>query len=249
MGHSMSTTSQGPGWWLASDGKWYPPELWKVTARLRPAQRRLTPATHKRPALRCRATAAWFPYGLRRLRHRRTPYCTLRPGRPKKTNGLAIAALVCGCAGFLLFIPAHPRHHLRLHRPGADQAVQRPQKGDGMAIAGIIVGFGWLALLVLDHRVRAAHSNNGNSGVVNPAILLGQLGLGHLPRSQRSRLTRGGGNVRMQGLLYGVRGDRWTPPDGSNSLMRRAVPDARCGSRSSTARHCSATTGASPRRA
>jgi threonine dehydrogenase-like Zn-dependent dehydrogenase len=23
----------------------------------------------------------------------------------------------------------------------------------------------------------------------------------------------------MQGLLYGVRGDRWTPPDGSNSLM------------------------------
>ena len=24
----MSDTSQGPGWWLASDGKWYPPELW-----------------------------------------------------------------------------------------------------------------------------------------------------------------------------------------------------------------------------
>ena len=24
----------------------------------------------------------------------------------------------------------------------------------------------------------------------------------------------------MQGLLYGVRGDRWTPPEGSNSLMR-----------------------------
>ena len=23
----MSNTSQGPGWWLASDGKWYPPEL------------------------------------------------------------------------------------------------------------------------------------------------------------------------------------------------------------------------------
>lgn len=22
----MSDTSQGPGWWLASDGKWYPPE-------------------------------------------------------------------------------------------------------------------------------------------------------------------------------------------------------------------------------
>jgi hypothetical protein len=24
----MSDTSQGPGWWLASDGRWYPPELW-----------------------------------------------------------------------------------------------------------------------------------------------------------------------------------------------------------------------------
>ncbi len=22
----MSNTSRGPGWWLASDGKWYPPE-------------------------------------------------------------------------------------------------------------------------------------------------------------------------------------------------------------------------------
>jgi hypothetical protein len=22
----MSDTSQGPGWWQASDGKWYPPE-------------------------------------------------------------------------------------------------------------------------------------------------------------------------------------------------------------------------------
>ena len=29
----------------------------------------------------------------------------------------------------------------------------------------------------------------------------------------------------MQGLLYGVRGDRWTPPDESNSLMRGPVPD------------------------
>jgi len=51
---------------------------------------------------------------------------------------------------------------------------------DGMAIAGIIVGFGWVALLVLTIALDASHSNNGSSGVVNPAILLGQLGLGHL---------------------------------------------------------------------
>ena len=24
----MSDTSGGPGWWLASDGRWYPPEAW-----------------------------------------------------------------------------------------------------------------------------------------------------------------------------------------------------------------------------
>ena len=23
----MSDRSEGPGWWIASDGKWYPPEL------------------------------------------------------------------------------------------------------------------------------------------------------------------------------------------------------------------------------
>jgi len=28
----MADTSQGPGWWLASDGKWYPPESHPVQA-------------------------------------------------------------------------------------------------------------------------------------------------------------------------------------------------------------------------
>jgi hypothetical protein len=26
--HGMSDTSQGPRWWLASDAKWYPPDVW-----------------------------------------------------------------------------------------------------------------------------------------------------------------------------------------------------------------------------
>lgn len=28
----MSDTSQGEGWWQASDGKWYPPDLTKLPA-------------------------------------------------------------------------------------------------------------------------------------------------------------------------------------------------------------------------
>jgi hypothetical protein len=48
-----------------------------------------------------------------------------------------------------------------------------------MAIAGIIVGSAWVLLLVLAIALGASHSHNGNSGVVNSVILLGQLGLGH----------------------------------------------------------------------
>jgi uncharacterized RDD family membrane protein YckC len=34
----MSDVSQGPGWWIASDGKWYPPHLHPSVAELAPAQ-------------------------------------------------------------------------------------------------------------------------------------------------------------------------------------------------------------------
>ena len=57
---------------------------------------------------------------------------------------------------------------------------QVAQQTNGLAIAGIIVGFGWVALLVLTIALGATDSNNGNSGVVNPAILWGQLAPGHL---------------------------------------------------------------------
>jgi hypothetical protein len=35
----MSDTSQGPGWWLASDGRWYPPHLYSSPAENPPAPR------------------------------------------------------------------------------------------------------------------------------------------------------------------------------------------------------------------
>jgi len=34
----MSDTSQGPGWWLASDGKWYPPESHPAPPQPPPSQ-------------------------------------------------------------------------------------------------------------------------------------------------------------------------------------------------------------------
>ncbi len=39
----MSDASQGPGWWQASDGKWYPPEQAPGYQRRLPARRRRRP--------------------------------------------------------------------------------------------------------------------------------------------------------------------------------------------------------------
>ena len=46
----MSDTSQGPGWWLASDGKWYPPELWTGPPQTGPTQTATTGSGIPEPA-------------------------------------------------------------------------------------------------------------------------------------------------------------------------------------------------------
>ena len=101
---------------MASDGRWYPPEQWTGPAATGPA----APAS---PSIARRRT---------RHKDRRTPHkdsASGVPGTPyandgsggqpralgapyvqavrPKTNGLAIASLVCSCAGiFLIGIPA-----------------------------------------------------------------------------------------------------------------------------------------------
>jgi hypothetical protein len=88
----------------------------------------------------------------------------------KQTNGLAIASLVCACAGFLFFLPAIlgiifgfvSRSQIR--RSGGTQG------GDGLALAGIIVGFAWIGLFVILVAVGAA--TNNSSGVVDIAPLV-----------------------------------------------------------------------------
>jgi hypothetical protein len=49
----MSDTSQGPGWWEASDNKWYPPELKPEVV--------LPPPPQMNPTLPTAATAAQVP--------------------------------------------------------------------------------------------------------------------------------------------------------------------------------------------
>jgi hypothetical protein len=153
---------------LASDGKWYPPELWTGPPTQRPMQ---APAG---PAYGSTVPPGYAHYGAA------NPYAPYGQVARTKTNGLAIAALICGCAGFLLFIPAILGIIFGFVARGQIKRSNGHQKGDGMALAGIIVGFGWVALLVLTIALDAARSHNGNTGVVNSAILLGQLSLDHL---------------------------------------------------------------------
>jgi Domain of unknown function (DUF4190) len=185
----MSDTSQGPGWWLASDGKWYPPELWTGPPSARPAgapvadqpEQPAFPAQPTYPAQGPPVGAPSYgaapyagapsygaaPYGAATPYGAGTPYAPYGQGAQPKTNGLAIAALVCGCAGFILFIPGVLGIIFGFIARSQIKRSNGRQKGDGLAIAGIIVGFAWIALLVV--LLAVGHSNNDTNNVVNPA--------------------------------------------------------------------------------
>ncbi len=160
----MSDTSQGPGWWLASDGRWYPPELW--TGRPEQAPVPASSVAHADPLPPHGAapgTGAVWAYGS-------SPPALGSSGglTAPRTNGLAVAALVCGIVG-LFFVTAAlgvvfgfvARSQIRKARGG--------QRGNGLALAGIIVGSCWLAYFAVVMIVAAAHTNvNGTIGL--PAV-------------------------------------------------------------------------------
>ena len=116
----MSETSQGHGWWLASDGKWYPPEAWTGP----PAQVGLAPYLSQGDS--------W--------------------ASPPRTNGLAVASLVCACAGiipFLFGLPCALGIIFGFVARGQIKNARGAQEGAGLALAGIIVGFSVIALFIL----------------------------------------------------------------------------------------------------
>jgi Domain of unknown function (DUF4190) len=159
----MSDTSQGPGWWLASDGKWYPPELW--TGPPAPARAPVYGAAGTvppgQPGFGASGPSAGYGYA---PHGRSAPYD--QPAT-RRTNGLAIASLVCSCAG-VFFLPAILGVVFGLVARSQITRSNGLQRGGGLAIAGIIVGFGWLALLVLGIALGAG--NHNNDGVIGPFI-------------------------------------------------------------------------------
>ena len=271
----MSNTSQGPGWWLASDGKWYPPELWTgpptpgsgraggpnhavglSRADRRGPRRPTYPARPRfRPSPRTRrrdpSAAGAAPYG-GSVPPGYAGYGAASPYRP--TASPCTEDERAGDRRVRLWMrrvpplrPGHPRHHLRLHRPLADRRSNGQQKGDGMALAGIIVGFGWWRSSC-SHRPRAGHNNN-NNGVVGSAILLGQLRLASCSRRANVQpiLQRSKERTNARSALRRPR----RPLDTTGRVEQphaSGCPGRRCASRSSSGRRCCATTGAWPRR-
>jgi Domain of unknown function (DUF4190) len=130
---SMSDMSQGPGWWQASDNKWYPP-----VANTPYGAGSAGPAPYQtyHPAFQ-------------------TPY----PGYPvarRATNGLAIASLVLGILWiyWLGSILALVFGYIAL-----SQIKERNESGRGMAIAGTVLGWIGVATLLLTIAGAVAHHN------------------------------------------------------------------------------------------
>lgn len=119
----MSDFSKGPGWWQASDGKWYPPEQAAPPAAA-------APWSSAPPAV-----GYAQPYG--------TPAY-----QAPTTNGMAIAALVCGCLGFVTCISGIVAIVLGHMARKQIRESGGTQQGDGMALAGLILGYLVTALLV-----------------------------------------------------------------------------------------------------
>jgi hypothetical protein len=131
----MSESAQGPGWWLASDGRWYPPELWTGPPRPMAAGVPVNPAV---PAVRS------------------------VPSHDAGTSGFAVASLICSCAGIVLLgVPSVVGVVLGFVARSRIRNSYEALRGDGLALAGIIVGFVVVGLVILGLVVDATHGRTG----------------------------------------------------------------------------------------
>ena len=128
----MSQGPPGPNWWLASDGRWYPPEL--------AAQSAPPPSSYAQvPGPGYFGVWPTNPYAV--------PYATYAT---RATNGLAVASLVLGIL-WIYWIGSILA--LVFGYVAMIQIRERNQAGHGLAVAGIVLGWvgmgiGILALVI-----------------------------------------------------------------------------------------------------
>jgi Domain of unknown function (DUF4190) len=115
----LSDASQGEGWWLASDGKWYPPES-------------ATPPPPPAPPARGSGSTPVAPVA----------------AAPQRTNSLAITSLVLGILGFvscaIAGIPGLITGVIARRQIRESAGVEG---GDGLATAGIVTSIISLVLV------------------------------------------------------------------------------------------------------
>jgi hypothetical protein len=157
----MSDASQGPGWWLASDGKWYPPETW-TGPPLPTAMPTAMPAGSPLP----QATGGLAGQGP-------MPGYQAFPGAgapmSAPTNGMAVASLVCACAGIIPFLFGIPAILGVIFGFVARGQIRRTNgvQGGGLALAGIIVGFSLIALFIVGVALIVAFANSTTCSTFN----------------------------------------------------------------------------------
>jgi hypothetical protein len=137
----MSDTPQGPGWWQASDTKWYPPESFPAPS---PAPD-LTAPPYPQPGSAPYGQAYEQPYQQPYGQQYGQQYAPV-PTMPK-TEPMAIISLVCALAGtvfafmcgvgLIATIAAIPLGFVARRKIRDSNGMLT---GDGMALAGAIIG-------------------------------------------------------------------------------------------------------------
>lgn len=125
----MSDTSQGPGWWIASDGKWYPPESAQPATPPPP-----TPPAYMAPPVYSQPVYAQPVYSQPTM-----GYSVPTAPEALWSMILGIASLVC--CGLVLGIPAII---LGSNAKKKIASAGGALGGEGMAKAGVIMG--WISV-------------------------------------------------------------------------------------------------------
>ncbi len=165
----MSDMQQGPGWWQASDGKWYPPEShpahrtpppvpYPNQAQQMPAAGYLPPAGPSIPSTPYSVPSPYSapPTGAPPWGPPYAPYGVGPPGAPfvteRRTSGLAIASFVCSVVGIIPFffgLSCVAGIVLGFVALAQIKRTGGAQQGRGLAIAGVVIGFSLIAIFVV----------------------------------------------------------------------------------------------------
>jgi hypothetical protein len=164
----VSDVSQGPGWWQASDGKWYSPEQVPGTGANEPVSQPTYPEsgvpaypgttspplgpggpTYSGPGVPPPGPAP--SYGPPPVGGYAYPAAGASYGYTgvPKNNGLAIAAMVCSFFFWIYGLGAILGIVFGFIARSQIKKSNGTQRGEGMALAGIIIGFAGIVIGII----------------------------------------------------------------------------------------------------